>query len=163
MDISVSEIDKQQVYINASKKIQKIFRFWIAQERGPQYICPANRYKISTGHEEIPIEMRYPFLANVGVPIGRYKSFVMRCVCVRDKSNPYVYYFWPISKIPPKKEVENFFRNRKWTRIKNIANGLGMGEKGDVFSERMSAIFYEWKILSIIGKSTRDASCQKNS
>ena len=69
MDILFSEKDQQQVRIDASTKIKKIFRFWIAQERGPQHIRPANRYQISKGHEEIPIEMRYPFLAKVGVPI----------------------------------------------------------------------------------------------
>lgn len=155
MDILFSEKDQQQVRIDASKKIQKIFRFWIAQERGPQYIRPTYRYKISTGHEMIPIEIHNPFLAEVGVPIGRYHSLGMRCVCVRDKSNPYVYFFWPISKIPPKREVENFFGKRKWTRIKNIEYGLGMGEKGNVFSERMIDIFYKWKRLSIRGMYER--------
>jgi hypothetical protein len=155
MDILFSEKYQQQVRIDASKKIQKIFRFWIAQERGPQRIYPANRYQISKGHEEIPIEMRYPFLAKVGVPIRGDYPLWMRCVCVRDKSNPYVYFFWPISKIPPKKEVEIFFSKRKWTWIKNIEYGLGMGEKGNVFSERMCAIFYEWKRLSIRGMYER--------
>jgi hypothetical protein len=138
----------------ASIKIQKCFRSWMENLKLPPDIRTSSRYKISQGQKATPTEnqIRNAVLVEVRVPNSDY---VMRCLCVRDIDNPYVYSLWPLSKIPRKREVEDFFSKRKWTQLKNMANGLGMGKRGNVFSKSMFNIFLDWKSIAKRSKSER--------
>lgn len=145
--------------IDAAIRIQRKFRWWKWNAKFPLNpdITPGDRWKIKTW-QDCP-DLSPDFIVRCvmfGVPITRYEDYLIKCVCIQDKNKPFEYFLGPLDNIPRIREVENFFKNGKWTWIKKLSIVFGMDHKGAIFSKSILDLFFKWNKFTLVSKRARE-------